>query len=210
MGNTSRGSFQGKSFLGEDLSLDPKRCPSALLPLPLPQEFSSDCKDVHPSQGPGKGASSVMRKSVENQSYYVLGHPTANIRDVYTLGHKLGQGQLEFIAATIHLNKLEHEEHIVAAFQYFDKDGSGYITIDELQQACLDHNTTDVYIEDIIREVDQDNDGRIDYGEFVAMMQKGNAGIGRRTMRNSLNISMRGSPHGLISPRGLNSPRTPQ
>ena len=34
-------------------------------------------------------------------------------------------------------------------------------------------------------------DGRIDYGEFVAMMQKDNAGIGRRTMRNSLNISMR-------------------
>ena len=34
-------------------------------------------------------------------------------------------------------------------------------------------------------------DGRIDYGEFVAMMTKGNAGIGRRTMRNSVNISMR-------------------
>lgn len=34
-------------------------------------------------------------------------------------------------------------------------------------------------------------DGRIDYGEFVAMMQKGNMGVGRRTMRNSLNISMR-------------------
>lgn len=34
-------------------------------------------------------------------------------------------------------------------------------------------------------------DGRIDYGEFVAMMQKGNAGIGRRTMRNSVNLSMR-------------------
>lgn len=35
-------------------------------------------------------------------------------------------------------------------------------------------------------------DGRIDYGEFVAMMQKGNpCGVGRRTMRNSLNLSMR-------------------
>lgn len=34
-------------------------------------------------------------------------------------------------------------------------------------------------------------DGTIDYGEFVAMMQKGNGGIGRRTMRNSLNMSMR-------------------
>ncbi|KAL4572777.1 hypothetical protein LXL04_019562 [Taraxacum kok-saghyz] len=103
----------------------------------------------------------------------------------------------EFVAATIHLNKLEREEHLVAAFQYFDKDGSGYITFDELQQACADHNMTDFLVEDIIREVDQDNDGRIDYGEFVAMMTKGNAGIGRRTMRNSLNMSMRDAPGAL-------------
>ncbi|RWR92917.1 calcium-dependent protein kinase 26 [Cinnamomum micranthum f. kanehirae] len=100
----------------------------------------------------------------------------------------------EFIAATVHLNKLEREEHLVAAFSYFDKDGSGYITVDELQQACKEHNMTDVLLDDIIKEVDQDNDGRIDYGEFVAMMQKGNFGIGRRTMRNSLNISMRDAP----------------
>ncbi|XP_059314505.1 calcium-dependent protein kinase 5 [Lycium ferocissimum] len=100
----------------------------------------------------------------------------------------------EFIAATIHLNKLDREEHLMAAFQYFDKDGSGYITVDELQQACADHNITDVLMEDIISEVDQDNDGRIDYGEFVAMMQKGNPCIGRRTMRNSLNFSMRDAP----------------
>ncbi|KAM3287667.1 calcium-dependent protein kinase 4 [Capsicum chacoense] len=100
----------------------------------------------------------------------------------------------EFIAATVHLNKLEREEHLMAAFQYFDKDGSGYITVDEVQQACIEHKMTDVYFEDIIREVDQDNDGRIDYGEFVAMMQKGNPCIGRRTMRNSLNLSMRDAP----------------
>lgn len=97
----------------------------------------------------------------------------------------------EFIAATIHLNKLEREEHLVQAFQYFDKDGSGYITIDELQQACAEQGLNDLYLEDIIREVDQNNDGTIDYGEFVAMMRKGNGGIGRRTMRNSLNMSMR-------------------
>lgn len=63
----------------------------------------------------------------------------------------------EFIAATVHLNKLEREEHLVAAFSYFDKDGSGYITVDELQQACKEHNMEDVFLEDIIREVDQDN-----------------------------------------------------
>ncbi|KAI0493530.1 hypothetical protein KFK09_023648 [Dendrobium nobile] len=102
----------------------------------------------------------------------------------------------EFIAATVHLNKLEREEHLVVAFSYFDKDGSGYITVDELQQACKEHHIADVFIEDIIKEVDQDNDGRIDYGEFVAMMRKGNLGnmglgLGRRTIRNSLRMSIR-------------------
>jgi calcium-dependent protein kinase len=63
----------------------------------------------------------------------------------------------EFIAATVHLNKLEREEHLVAAFRYYNKDGSGYITVDELQQACTEHNMTDVFLEDISREVDQDN-----------------------------------------------------
>ncbi|KAH1072142.1 hypothetical protein J1N35_024470 [Gossypium stocksii] len=116
------------------------------------------------------------------------------IRDLMNAADVDNSGSIdygEFIAATVHLNKLEREEHLVAAFKYFDKDNSGYITVDELQQACAEHNITDVLLEDIIREVDQDNDGRIDYGEFVAMMQKGNSGIGRRTMRNSLNLSMR-------------------
>ncbi|KAE8663745.1 Calcium-dependent protein kinase 5 [Hibiscus syriacus] len=97
----------------------------------------------------------------------------------------------EFMDATVHLNKLEREEHLLEAFKYFDKDNSCYITVNELQQACAEHYITDVLIDDIIREVDQYNDGIIDYVEFVAMMQKGNSGIGRRTMQNSLNMRMR-------------------
>ncbi|GFZ00485.1 calcium-dependent protein kinase family protein [Actinidia rufa] len=34
-----------------------------------------------------------MRHGTDNQAIYVLGHKTANVRDLYTLGHKLGQGQ---------------------------------------------------------------------------------------------------------------------
>uniref|UniRef100_A0A0D9VN41 non-specific serine/threonine protein kinase n=1 Tax=Leersia perrieri TaxID=77586 RepID=A0A0D9VN41_9ORYZ len=89
----------------------------------------------------------------------------------------------EFIAATLHLNKLDREEHLLAAFAYFDRDASGYITVDELEHACRNHNMADVGIDDIISEVDQDNDGRIDYGEFVAMMKKGAIiGNGRLTI----------------------------
>ncbi|CAL9195237.1 calcium-dependent protein kinase 10 [Musa acuminata AAA Group] len=98
----------------------------------------------------------------------------------------------EFIAATLHLNKIEKEDHLFAAFQYFDKDGSGYITADELQQACEEFGMGDVRLEEMIREADQDNDGRIDYNEFVAMMQKGNTTvIGKKGLQSNFSIGFR-------------------
>lgn len=57
----------------------------------------------------------------------------------------------------MHLNKIEREDNLVAAFSYFDKDGSGYITIDELQQACKEFGLGDVHLDEIIKEIDQDN-----------------------------------------------------
>ncbi|KAF8018233.1 hypothetical protein BT93_H3200 [Corymbia citriodora subsp. variegata] len=97
----------------------------------------------------------------------------------------------EFLAATLHLNKMEREENLVAAFSYFDKDGSGYITTDELQQACKEFGLGDVHLDEIIKEIDQDNDGRIDYGEFAAMMRQGDSGMGRsKTMRGNLNFNL--------------------
>lgn len=100
----------------------------------------------------------------------------------------------EFIAATLHLNKVEKEDHLVAAFSFFDKDGSGYITLDELQLACEEFGLQDVQLEEMIQEVDQDNDGRIDYNEFVAMMQQGNGRYSsRKGMGSRFNISFRGS-----------------
>lgn len=95
----------------------------------------------------------------------------------------------EFLAATLHLNKIEREENLFAAFSWLDKDKSGYLTVDELQQACSRYNIGDTSIEDLIREVDQDNDGRIDYNEFVTMMRKGNGAVGRTMLRNSLSLS---------------------
>ncbi|KAK4353530.1 hypothetical protein RND71_025724 [Anisodus tanguticus] len=95
----------------------------------------------------------------------------------------------EFIAATIHLNKLEREENLLSAFSFFDKDGSGYITIEELQQACKEFGLSELNLDEIIKDIDQDNDGQIDYGEFSAMMRKGTGGgVGRRTIRNTLNL----------------------
>uniref|UniRef100_A0A1D1YLK3 non-specific serine/threonine protein kinase n=1 Tax=Anthurium amnicola TaxID=1678845 RepID=A0A1D1YLK3_9ARAE len=82
---------------------------------------------------------------------------------------------IEFITATMHMNKLEREDHLYMAFEYFDQDKSGYITKEELEQALKKYNMGDENtIKEIIAEVDTDNDGRINYDEFVAMMRKGN------------------------------------
>ncbi|CAN6380466.1 unnamed protein product [Urochloa humidicola] len=83
----------------------------------------------------------------------------------------------EFVTATVHMNKLDREEHLYTAFQYFDKDNSGYITKEELEQALKEQGLYDAdKIKEVISDADSDNDGRIDYSEFVAMMRKGTAG----------------------------------
>ncbi|KAG8385738.1 hypothetical protein BUALT_Bualt03G0076400 [Buddleja alternifolia] len=81
---------------------------------------------------------------------------------------------LEFITATMHRHRLEKDEHLFKAFQFFDKDSSGYITMDELETAMKEYGMGDeATIKEIISEVDTDNDGRINYEEFCAMMRSG-------------------------------------
>ncbi|WJX48072.1 Mitogen-activated protein kinase cpk1 [Trifolium repens] len=85
---------------------------------------------------------------------------------------------IEFITATMHMNRMEREDHLYKAFEYFDEDKSGYITKEELESALKKYNMGDENtIKEIIAEVDTDNDNRINYDEFVAMMRKGNPDI---------------------------------
>jgi Ca2+-binding EF-hand superfamily protein len=58
----------------------------------------------------------------------------------------------------MHMNRLEKEDHILKAFEYFDKDHSGYITVDELEEALRKYDMgDDKTIKDIIAEVDTDH-----------------------------------------------------
>ncbi|KAG6437171.1 hypothetical protein SASPL_102082 [Salvia splendens] len=97
----------------------------------------------------------------------------------------------EFIAATLHMNKIDKDDHLIRAFSYFDKDGSGYITQDELQRACEDFGIQDFKLDEIIQEADQDNDGRIDYNEFVAMMHRGNTDFSNKKFKNNFGVGFK-------------------
>ena len=94
-------------------------------------------------------------------------------------------------AATLSISKLNNQDNIARAFSYFDKDGSGYITVDELTSVMKDFQLSNgMSVEDFLAEVDTDNDGKVDYDEFLAMMtSKDDANGGAKSVRRELHAS---------------------
>lgn len=72
-----------------------------------------------------------------------------------------GNGTLdceEFVTVSVHLKKIGSEEHLTKAFEFFDKDGSGFIEMEELREALVegDLGPNDQVIREIISDVDKD------------------------------------------------------
>ncbi|KAK4389225.1 Calcium-dependent protein kinase [Sesamum angolense] len=92
---------------------------------------------------------------------------------------------IEFIKATMNMSRMEREDRLFKAFEYFDKDKSGYITMEELEHALNEYNMGDAKtMKEILAEVDTDHDGKINYDEFVAMMRKGSPDLAMNEAQN--------------------------
>ncbi|XP_076958440.1 calcium-dependent protein kinase 8-like [Bidens hawaiensis] len=104
--------------------------------------------------------------------------PDADLQILMDAGDVDKDGYLnygEYVAISVHLRKMDNDDHLKDAFAFFDRNKSGYIEIDELREALSDElepNNEDI-IAVIIRDVDTDKDGRISFEEFTAMMKAG-------------------------------------
>jgi len=79
----------------------------------------------------------------------------------------------EFVRAAIDKNIFLNDKLLKYAFQYFDKDNSGEITIDELASIFKDHiknKDCKKELNSILKEVDINNDRVIDFEEFTKLM----------------------------------------
>ncbi|XP_018398782.1 PREDICTED: calmodulin-like [Cyphomyrmex costatus] len=72
-------------------------------------------------------------------------------------------------STTASTDQHQEEQELRDAFRVFDKHNRGYITASDLRAVlqCLGEDLSEEEIEDMIKEVDVDGDGRIDFYEFV-------------------------------------------
>ncbi|PSS35869.1 Calcium-dependent protein kinase [Actinidia chinensis var. chinensis] len=146
----------------------------------LPQEQIAGIKQMFHMMDTDKNGNLTFEELKDGLQ--MIGHPVADpdVQMLMDAADVDGNGMLnceEFVTMSVHLKKIGGgDEQLRQAFQYFDKDGSGFIEIEELKQGLLDDNlgpNNDKVIQDIIFDVDLDKDGRISYHEFATMMTTG-------------------------------------
>lgn len=102
----------------------------------------------------------------------------AELRDLVNEIDINGDGEIDFgeFVGLMSRQIIDHdtEEELREAFKIFDKNEDGFISPSELRLVMvnLGEKLTDEEIDDMIREADFDNDGVINYEEFVYMITK--------------------------------------
>ena len=85
-------------------------------------------------------------------------------------------GYEEFVRAAISKEYFIKDNILRFAFRYFDKDDSGEITLDEIEQLFCQNIQNKKYVHDnlksIIQEVDRNSDDKINFEEFSKIMKK--------------------------------------
>ena len=81
-------------------------------------------------------------------------------------------GYREFVCAAVDRKELLKDNMLKEAFEFFDKDKNGSISLEEIKKAfskTKGYNHND--FNEILKQIDLNNDAVIDFGEFKSMMK---------------------------------------
>jgi calcium-dependent protein kinase len=105
--------------------------------------------------------------------YYNEKEIKKEIDDIFLLLDGANRGCIEyeeFLRATLDQKSLLSEENLIYAFNFFDKDNTGKISIDKIKNIFIDDKVNEDVFRNIFNEIDSNQDGEIDFQEFKDMM----------------------------------------
>eukprot|EP00927_Polykrikos_kofoidii_P083656 TRINITY_DN8618_c0_g1_i1.p1 TRINITY_DN8618_c0_g1~~TRINITY_DN8618_c0_g1_i1.p1 ORF type:complete len:1007 (+),score=193.25 TRINITY_DN8618_c0_g1_i1:113-3133(+) len=114
----------------------------------------------------------------------------------------------EFLAATFDRDRHIQKDVCKAAYSVFDQDGDGEITISELVNGRLLGNLSEDEIKHLIKDLDQNGDGKVDFEEFSDMMRGRREEIAWEAAARKRAAERSASPHG-TSPAGSRASSPP-
>lgn len=77
----------------------------------------------------------------------------------------------EFLSACISQNDLLTKNNLKMAFDYFDTDSSGKLSVEEVKNALSVSNIYDKKLSEIMSKLDVNGDGEIDFEEFLRVIE---------------------------------------
>ncbi|CAG2202167.1 CALM [Mytilus edulis] len=136
-------------------------------------KLESDYQFLKQQKVYGDGTISVSE--IRNVMRNIGQNPTeADVEAILTQYDGDGNGKLdfdEFLGMIV--DKLNNPEtELMNAFKLFDKDKNGFVSVDELRYIVthLGDKMTDDEVQEMFDEADLNNDGQLNYEEFVVLM----------------------------------------
>ena len=156
----------------------PKRTVTYQKKLDVPQEKLDEYKeafDMFDKDHSGTISIDEIAKIMKN-----FGNPLSKdeIREMIKDIDTSGDGELDFDEFVTLMQRQEvvedDDDEVLRAFQSFDKDQNGYITNTEFRYILtkLGERFTDQEVDTLFRECDLDDDGRLNYEEFIEFWRK--------------------------------------
>ncbi len=142
----------------------------------LPEDKIMQCEEVFDLFDKNKDGSITTNELGDVLRALGANPSRENLQEMIDEMDEDGSGKIEFREfLNIFAKKMkepETEDDFIEAFKIFDTDGNGLISGKELKQVMntLGEDLTDEEADDLIRDNDMDNDGYINYHEFVRIM----------------------------------------
>lgn len=95
---------------------------------------------------------------------------TSNLKDLRRDLHLSGEDSLkwrDFIASMIDQAELTKEDNLRMVFEHFKKDGCDYLLLSDISELVGGEKQA----KEILKAVDENNDGKIEFNEFRKMME---------------------------------------